>query len=165
MPKKSGFTKSNKLLKKLPTKKQTEADKKALLLYLSNEYGISYLNKYFVFKLEHIHEGSLKNLFTPIPYTTLLDMFRLYKNDLEKQRIYNKTIGKSFSDQQGLLNYDLSIILAKHSDYLNFLQEDKINSAVDIKPQETVKFVNQAIATQTGDTEKVDINEMLNDWM
>lgn len=162
MSKKSGFTKSNKLLKKLPTKRQTEADKKALLYYLSDEYGITYFNKFFVFKLEHIHEGSLKNLFMPIPYSTLLDMFRHYKRDLEMQRSYNKSKGKVFSDQQGLLNYDLHIILSKHSDYLIFLQEDKVNSTKDTKPQEIVKFVNPT--AKQDDAEQVDINEMLNDW-
>lgn len=164
MPKKLGFTKSNALLKKLPTKKQTEADKKALLSYLSSEYGVTYFNKYFIFRLEHIHEGTLKNLHVPIPYSTLLDMFRHYKRELEKQRIYNKTISRSFAGQQRILDYDLAIILCKHSDYLIFLQEDKVNSTQTLKPQESLKLVIPP-PMQKGDTNDVDINEMLNDWM
>jgi hypothetical protein len=152
------------LLKKLPTKKQTEADKKALLSYLANEYRIAIFNKPFVFKLEHIHEGSLKIQFAPIPYSTLLDMFKHYKRDLEKQSIYNKATGKKFSDQHGVLNYDLAIILNKHSDYMNFLQEDKVNSNTGAVAQETVNAAVQRAVHKAEETDEIDINNMLEDW-
>jgi hypothetical protein len=164
MAKKLGFSKANKLLKKLPTKKQTEVDKKALLSYLSSEYDITYFNKLFVFKLEHIHEGTLGNLFFPIPYSVLLEMFRYYKHELEEQRIKNKSNGKLFVNKQAVLNYDLAITLNKHSDYLTFLQENQINANKTHTPQETVKLVSPSITQGNANGGDVDINELLESW-
>ena len=164
MPKQPGFSKANSMLKKLPTKKKTKNDKKELLSYLSGVYSITYFNKVFVFKLEYIHEGTLQNLQLPIPYSVLLDMFRYYKNDLEKQRVYNKKIGKKFSNQQGILDYDLAIILSKHSDYLIVLEDEKARATEPTKPQSTAKLVNYTPVNNAVSNDEINIDEMLEDW-
>lgn len=167
LSKQSDFSKSNKLLKKLPTKKKTEADKKALLSYLSGEYGVTYFNKTFIFKLEHIQEGTLQNLQSSITYDILLDMFKYYKHDLDKQRLYNKKIGKIFSDQQGTLNYDLAIILNKHSDYIIEQEKSKIKSTEIITIDNTAKLAQEHVSHKVDKTENndyIDINKMLNEW-
>jgi hypothetical protein len=114
--------------------------------------------------LEHIHEGTLQNLQSPIPYNTLLDMFRYYGNYLEQQRVYNKKIGKMFSDQQGILSYDLAIILSKYSDYLIVLEEEKAKAAETTKLKPTTKLVNYKPTNGANTNDDVDINEMLEDW-
>ena len=164
MPKQTSFSKSNAQLKKLPTKKKTTADKKALLSYLSAEYGITYFTKTFTYKLEHIHNGTLQNLQMPIPYDVLLDVFKYFKNDLDKQRVYNKKVGKSFSDKQGELNYDLAIVLGKHPDYLQALEEEKIRAIYAVKPQPAVQLVTKATALKNDKDSAVDISKMLEDW-
>ena len=167
MPKRTGFSKSNAQLKKLPTKKQTAIDKKALLSYLSAEYGITYFHTKFIYKLNHIHEGTMQNLQASIPYGVLLDMFRFYKYELDEQRVYNKKIGKTFSDVQGALNYDLAIILSKHPDYLSALEEEKIWAADNTTAQSAVKLVKKAAPAQGGDDTVgniVDIGKMLEEW-
>jgi len=164
VPKQTGFSKANSILKKLPTKKKTANDKKSLLSYLSGEYGITYFNKVFVYKLEYIHEGTLQNLQSPIPYNVLLDMFRYFKADLEKQRVYNKKIGKEFSSQQGVLSYDLAIILSKHPDYLIALEEEKARATEITTLQSTAKLVNHAPTHNTASNDGVNINQMLEDW-
>jgi len=164
MPKQKGFSKANSLLKKLPTKKKTANDKKALLSYLSGEYGITYFNKVFIYKLDHINEGTLQNLQVPIFFNTLLEMFMYYKNDLEKWRVYNKKIGRTFSDKQGVLNYDLAIILGKHSDYLLAMEEEKSQETKPSISQSTVKLVSHISATNNVPNKEVSINDMLEDW-
>jgi len=164
MSKQSNFSKSNAKLKKLPTKKKTMNDKKTLMSYLSGEYGITYFNKMFACKLEHIHEGTLQNLQMPITYDVLLDMFKYYKQDLDKQRIHNKKIGKIFDSQQGTLSYDLAIILAKHSDYLLDLEKEKARAAEVVKLQYIPQITKPSIHKENKD-DGVDINKMLEDWM
>ena len=164
MPKQSGFSKSNTALKKLPLKKKEIKDKKELLSYLSYEYGITYFIKTFVYKLDYIHNGSLQNLQVPVTYDVLLDMFKHYRQDLNKQRIYNKSLGKIFSDKQGQLNYDLAIVLSKHSDYLLMLEEDRARAEESVKPQATAKLVNNITAQKDTESGKIDINKMLDEW-
>lgn len=164
VPKQADFSKANAMLKKLPTKKKVTNDKKALLSYLSSEYGITYFNKTFVYKLDHIHNGALQNLQVPITYEMLLDMFKSYKQDLDKQRVYNKKIGKAFSDQQGTLNYDLAIVLSKHSDYLLILEEEKAKSTEVIVTQPTAKLVTNLANQKPEEDKDIDINKMLNEW-
>ena len=164
MPKKPAFSKSNSMLIKLPNKKQAEKDKKVLLSYLSSEYDITYFNKMFVFKLEHIHEGTLQNLQLPITYDILLDMFRYYKDYLDEQRVYNKKIDKKFSGQQGILSYDLAIILNKHSDYLVVLEEDKARASDAINSLSIAKLVTPTQIQKNDNKENINISDMLEDW-
>lgn len=162
--KSSNFKKANSQLKKLPTKKKTDTDRKALLSYLSNKYGITYFNKTFVYKLEHIHNGTLQNLQVPITYDILLNMFEYYRHELEKQSVYNKQTGKKFSDIQGALNYDLAIILSKHSDYLDMLEKDKARSVELVQPQFTAKMIQEVKKPKSENSKGEDISQMLNDW-
>jgi len=120
----SSFAKANSKLKKLPSKKQFDQQKKALMEYLSSEYGITYFNKAFLGKLEHIHYGTLSNISAPVTLDVVLEMFRHYKSHLLKQYVYNQSIGKVFDTQQGRLNYDLATVLARHSDYVKATQAD-----------------------------------------
>ena len=160
--KKPDFSKSNKMLTKLPSKKQTDKDKKELLSYLSAAYGVTYFNKAFVFKLNHIHDGTLQNLQNPIPYGVLLGMFKRYKNYLSEQRIYNKQKGKTF-DRQGALLYDLAIVLAKHSDYLEESEREKERCAETAKNSpEVAKLVQLQVANKV--KEKTDISQMMEEW-
>ena len=164
VPKQPGFSKANSMLKKLPTKKKTASDKKSLLSYLSGEYGITYFDKMFVYKLEHIHEGTLQNLQSPIQYSVLLDMFQYYKNDLEERRVYNRKVGKGFSERKGILSYDLAILLSKHPDYLIALEEEKARATETAKPQPTAKLVNYTPVNNTASNDEINIDEMLEDW-
>ena len=164
MSKQQMFSKSNMQLKKLPTKKQTAIDKKALLSYLSGEYGMTYFNKIFAYKLEHIHEGTLQNLQVPIPYNVLLEMFKHFKNELNKQRICNRKKGKTFTDKQAELNYDLAIVLSKHSDYLQAVESKKIWDVENNTTQTAVKLVGKVASVRDSDEEAVDIGKMLDEW-
>jgi len=164
MLKDNNFAKSNKSLSKLPTKKKINDDKKALLTYLSSIYGITYFNKSFVFTINHINNGTLKNLQSPISYAELLDMFKFYKQFLTNKQIYNKKIGKTFSSQQNILNYDLAVILSKHSDYLQELETEKARGTESAKIEPTSKFVNKSVTPKTIDNNEIDIEKMLGEW-
>ena len=162
--KKQGFGEANTLLKKLPSKKKEASDKKKLLDYLSAEYGLTYYNKSFIYKLQHINDGTLQNLQVPITYETLLDMFEYYKQYIKKQQQYNKKIGKIFTEQQGALSYDLAILLSKHADYLTAREKEKANSADDIQITSTMKLVENIVEQPKSDETEIDINQMIEDW-
>jgi len=165
MSNKSNFSKANKSLKKLPTKKQAEANKKTLLSYLSSEYGITYFNQTFVYKLQHINDGTLQNLQTPIAYDLLLEMFKYYKHYLDNQRVYNKKIGKAFSDHMGALRYDLAIVLGMHSDYISEARAEaaRVNELVETISA-TTPVVKEVSPRQNNDNDEIDINNMLDNW-
>jgi len=168
--KQSNFTKSNSKLKKLPLLKKAAADKKALLSYLSAEYGILYFHQMFAYKLDYINDGTFQNLHSPIKYDILLDMFRFYKNYLDEQRIYNMKKGKSFESQQVALNYDLAVVLSRHTDYLQAMEHEKIWSVDKEKTLAVTRLVDKTmVITNTVsqdciDDDSIDINKMLDEW-
>ena len=160
----STFSRSNKSLKNLPLKKKELAAKKELLAYLSNEYGLTYFNKYFIFKLDHIHKGTLQNLQMPISYEVVLDMFKFYKLYLDQRKITNMRKAKSFTDQHAVLNYDLAIILSMHADYLLVVEEEKAQETAPYHTEQTVKLVKKRAVHKPKDIDEINIENMLDNW-
>jgi hypothetical protein len=105
----------------------------------------------------------LANLQGAITYDIILDMFRFYKNYLENQRVYNKKRGKAFADQHSVVNYDLAIILTKHSDYLQQLEREKA-WAVDNRVTQTSSRLVSKAKPESSDDDSVDIGKMLDEW-
>lgn len=160
------FKSSNAQLKNLPRTRNTNKAKKDLLSYLSTEYGIVIFDKLFMRKLEMIHNGQLENMVAPISYSTILDMFIHFKPRIDAAKAKARAKGGVITPIHRM-NYDLAILLNKHAEYLEYLNQETVVTSNLQTIQETSARLTEIAsknARQTNDKEGVDIAQMLEDW-
>lgn len=109
-------------------KEAREKDK--FLKWIMEYYETSSLSSYFMKKLQEVRTGRYQGLKEPIDYVTLLDIYNIMKNYLNK--IASK---KHFSNIGQRMNYDLAVVIGNYGDYKKYKQKqvekEDINKQVD----------------------------------
>lgn len=92
--------------------------------WILQNYPNVYLTTGFYKKLDMVYKGELKGQTSPCPPEDLLDMWKQKKNYLDKVAEENRRRGKAMTDLSRV-NYDLSILLARHSAYLEWKEKNR----------------------------------------
>lgn len=99
--------------------------KNLFIEYLKETYNVMELPKSLYSKLAQINSGNFKNYKIAIPYEDLLDMFKRKQNFLNKLYTTNVAKGKEMTAVQRI-SYDISVIIDKYEDYLQWKSRQKV---------------------------------------
>ena len=153
------------------TKKELQAKERAASLQLTDwllsAYSCTLLTKRFYIKLSQVYKGEYRGQARPCPPEDLLDMWKQKKDYLDKLCDYNRRKGKDLQGEQRI-NYDLSVLLAKYGDYLNWKERqaraDSLNKQANEnkKLSDTVSIISSMQSTSKS-PESIDINSILDE--
>ncbi|MEG2289586.1 MAG: hypothetical protein RSC24_06425 [Clostridium sp.] len=138
-----------------------------LINYLSEEYEVSVFSNHFFIKLAQINNGTLRGLRVGIPYTDILEMFKLQQRYLNNTYERNLRYGKNMVGIQRV-NYDLAIITNKYDSYVKWKEKQSILEDITTIANETSSDlnINYSIISKAGkssESDGIDINELLDD--
>lgn len=133
-------------------KKREQADevkekiqKDKFLTWIKNYYDSS-LPSYFLKKVHSIRKGTYELVNEPIDYETLLDIYQLMANYLNKN-----AARKQFKSIVQRMNYDLAVVIGNYGDYKRYkekqLLESKQKEEVIRKIQEEMSRSNKKMNT------------------
>lgn len=120
----------------------SELYKTKIYKLISENYDLNIIPKNFFYKLNNILNGTYPGVLKPIPIEHIYDMWRRKIPMLNSINNRNISMGKVLSKSERI-NYDLSILINKYDDYLNFITKQKI-----LKSEERKKESSDLIFTE-----------------
>lgn len=129
-----------------------------LVVWIQQEYSISFLPKIFYSKMATVANGSYKGLKEPVPYTDLLDMLQRQKPKLDRQ-----LASKKFDQQLYRFYYDLAVVLNKYDSYKAWKINQENNREKIINDIDFQKRVNETEKIQSIKHDESSIEGILDD--
>jgi hypothetical protein len=131
--------------------------------YLLLNYDVASLSARFWTTINDIGNGAYKyKRCKPIDSNTLLDMWKLYKKDLDQIYAWNKSKGKDMTGESRIV-YELSILMNKHGDYLKHISKMKAIEAEVVHSQPQTKINYNNFDNNTTHTDDIDILSLLDE--
>ena len=96
--------------------------------FIKSFYDITTIGGTIWTKLETVYNGTYKNLEEPIPPEDLLDMWQGKKNFLRKTNANYESKHGKFTSIQGMIFYDLAILVSKYEDYKKWKRKKEIEA-------------------------------------
>lgn len=108
------------------TQQKIEEEKNKVKLYnfIVHNYNLANLDRGFYNRIAEVINGTRQGLVMPIPIEHLLEMWTSYMKKLNEINGRNLTMGKNIYGMNRVY-YDLSILINKYSDFLNYKQKQK----------------------------------------
>lgn len=124
------------------------------LSFIKEFYGIQTVPGVVWKRIESVYKGTYKNLDVPIPQEHLYEMWRTKQNYLRKANV--KLESKNNVTTEGIILYDLAILMNKYNDYLSWKNKQNVlQSEIEVDKEEIqlVSQLNLGQAKQAKQTE------------
>ena len=132
--------------------------------YLRIHYGVNSFSSRFWSVINDIGKGIYKYKHCiPISCDMLLNMWTHYQNELNNINKRNRLKGNNI-DGECRANYDLAILMGKHSEYMKLIAKREVEEAErQFKQKESAKIDYSKIKSKTKTSGLDDISDLLDD--
>lgn len=142
-------------------KPEHDINQELFVMWVCNEYELSYTPKYLFDIFAEIEKGEYKNLTRPVPFEDLQDMWQRKMPYLKKVHFRNQCAGKEMRDV-AWIKYDLAIILSKYDDYLDWKDKQKLAEINETETDSNFNKINfSQIQENIPENNQIDISDII----